>query len=163
MPSVRELSALYENVMLSPRRGPSVCGTCFNFTDGYTRCYACDHGRLVLDAMAPISYSVAREQLHHALASYKRLDGDVARRLGASLAAILWRFLSEHERCLAHAAGTAGFELAIRSPGSSASSPHRPATGTSGCSAAPTPPSSRACSARRSSWSPHRSRAAPCC
>jgi hypothetical protein len=116
MPSVRELSALYENVMLGPRRGPSVCSTCFNFTDGYTRCYACDHGRLVLDAVAPISYSVAREQLHHALASYKRLDGDVARRLGASLAAILWRFLSEHERCLAHAARTDGFELVTTVP-----------------------------------------------
>ena len=89
MPSVRELSALYENVMLGPRRGSDVCRTCFNFTNGYERCYACDHGRLVLDAIAPISYSVAREQLHHALASYKRLDGDVARRLGASLAAIL--------------------------------------------------------------------------
>jgi hypothetical protein len=111
MPSVRELSALYENVMLGPRRGPGVCTTCFNFTDGYSRCYACDHGRLVLDAVAPISYSVAREQLHHALASYKRLDGDVARRLGASLAAILWRFLAEHEQCLAHAAGTDRFEL----------------------------------------------------
>ena len=52
MPSVRELTELYANVMLGPRRGPSVCGTCFNFTDGYTRCYACDHGRLVLDAVA---------------------------------------------------------------------------------------------------------------
>jgi hypothetical protein len=72
MPSVRELSALYENVMLGPRRGPDVCATCFNFTAGYVRCYACAHGRPVLDAMAPISYSVAREHLHHALASYKR-------------------------------------------------------------------------------------------
>jgi predicted phosphoribosyltransferase len=116
MPSVRELSALYENVMLGPRRGPDVCGTCFNFTDGYERCYACDHGRLVLDAVAPISYSVAREQLHHALASYKRLHGDVARRLGASLAAILWRFLAEHERCVAGAAGTDGFELVATVP-----------------------------------------------
>jgi hypothetical protein len=116
MPSVRELTALYENVMLGPRRGSSVCGTCFNFTDGYARCYACDHGRLVLDGVAPISYSVAREQLHHALASYKRLDGDVARRLSASLAAILWRFLSEHERCLAHAARTDGFELVTTVP-----------------------------------------------
>ena len=111
MPSVRELSALYENVMLGPRCGPGVCTTCFNFTDGYTRCYACDHGRPVLDAVAPISYSVAREQLHHALASYKRLDGEVARRLGASLAAILWRFLADHEACLAHAAGTDRFEI----------------------------------------------------
>ncbi|HTP18961.1 MAG TPA: hypothetical protein VMJ65_05115 [Solirubrobacteraceae bacterium] len=116
MPSVRELSALYENVMLGPRRGSSVCGTCFNFTDGYARCFACDHGRLVLDAVAPISYSVAREQLHHALASYKRLDGDVARRLGASLAAILWRFIAEHERCLARAAGTDQFELVTTVP-----------------------------------------------
>ncbi|MBV8219027.1 MAG: phosphoribosyltransferase [Solirubrobacterales bacterium] len=116
MPSVRELSALYENVMLGPRRGPSVCVTCFNFTDGYERCYACDHGGSVLDAVVPISYSVAREQLHHALASYKRLDGDVARRLGASLAAILWRFLAEHERCLASAARTDGFDLVTTVP-----------------------------------------------
>ena len=116
MPSVRELSALYENVMLGPRPGPSVCVTCFNFTDGYSRCYACDHGRSVLDAVAPISYSVAREQLHHALASYKRLDGDVARRLAASLAAILWRFLAEHEQCVARAAGTDQFDLVTTVP-----------------------------------------------
>jgi predicted amidophosphoribosyltransferase len=116
MPSVRELSALYENVMLGPRRGPSVCSTCFNFTDGYSRCYACGHGELHLDAIAPISYSVAREQLHHALASYKRLDGEVARRLGASLAAVLWRFLSEHEQCVARAAGTDRFELVTTVP-----------------------------------------------
>ena len=116
MPSVRELSALYENVMLSPRRGPDVCATCFNFTAGYARCYACAHGRSVLDAMAPISYSVAREQLHHALASYKRLDGDVARRLRAILAAILWRFLAEHEHCLASKAGTDRFDLVTTVP-----------------------------------------------
>lgn len=116
MPSVRELSALYENVMLGPRRGPDVCSTCFNFTAGYTRCYACAHGSPVLDAVAPISYSVAREQLHHALASYKRLDGDVARRLGAILAAILWRFLAEHEHCVARAAGADRFELVTTVP-----------------------------------------------
>ncbi len=106
MPTVRELSALYENVLLGPRRGPDVCGTCFNFTAGYSpllRLRA--RPRACSTRWRPISYSVAREQLHHALASYKRLDGDVARRLGAILAAILWRFLAEHETCLAHAAG----------------------------------------------------------
>jgi hypothetical protein len=119
VPSVRELSALYENVMLGPRRGPDVCGTCFNFTAGYARCYACTHGGLVLDAVAPISYSVAREQLHHALASYKRLQGDVARRLGAILAAILWRFLAEHEPCVARAAGASGwFDIVTTVPSS---------------------------------------------
>jgi hypothetical protein len=116
VPTVRELSESYENVMLSPRRGPDVCATCFNFTAGYDRCYACAHGRPVLDAVVPISYSVAREQLHHTLACYKRLDGDVARRLGAALAAILWRFLTEHERCLARGAGTTGFDLATTVP-----------------------------------------------
>jgi predicted amidophosphoribosyltransferase len=118
MPSVRELSAPYENVMLGPRRGPDVCATCFNFTAGYARCYACAHGQDVLDAMAPISYSVAREQLHHTLASYKRLDGDVARRLAATVAAILWRFLVEHEKCLAHAAGADRFDLVTTVPSS---------------------------------------------
>ena len=111
MPSVGELSALYENVLLGPRRGPNVCRTCFNFTAGFDRCYACAYGQAALDAMAPISYSVAREQLHHALASYKRLDGEVARTLGAILAAILWRFLADHEQCIAHAAGTDRFNV----------------------------------------------------
>lgn len=116
MPTVGELSALYENVLLGPRRGPDVCGTCFNFTAGYDRCWACAHGQPSLDAVAPISYSVAREQLHHALASYKRLSGDVARRLQAILASILWRFLQEHEACVANAANTAGFDLVTTVP-----------------------------------------------
>lgn len=116
MPSVRELSALYENVMLGPRAGPDVCATCFNFTAGYARCYACAHSQSVLDVVVPISYSVGREQLHHALASYKRLEGDVARRLQAILAAILWRFLAHHEACVAKAAGATGFDLVTTVP-----------------------------------------------
>lgn len=124
MPSVHELSALYENVMLGPRAGPDVCATCFNFTAGYTRCYACAHSQSVLDAVVPISYSVGREQLHHALASYKRLDGDVARRLQAILAAILWRFLMNHEACVAKAAGAPRFELVTTVPSSERTRDH---------------------------------------
>jgi hypothetical protein len=118
MPTVGELSSLYENVLLGPRRGPDVCRTCFNFTPGYELCYACAYGCQSLDAVVAISYSIAREQLHHALASYKRLDGDVARRLGAILAAILWRFLAEHEACLARTAQaqTARFDLTTTVP-----------------------------------------------
>jgi predicted amidophosphoribosyltransferase len=127
MPSVKELSAPYENVMLGPRRGPDVCPTCFNFTAGYDQCYACAYGRPVLDAVAPISYSVAGEQLHHALASYKRLDGEVARRLTAILAAILWRFLAQHEPCVARAAGTERFDLVTTVPsGNRARDEHHP-------------------------------------
>ena len=116
MPTVRDLSALYENFMLAPRHGVGVCRRCFNLTDGYDRCYACTRHPEVLDAMLPISYSVAHEQLHHALASYKRLTGDVARRLALQLAAVLWRFLELHEACVARAAGSDAFEVVTTVP-----------------------------------------------
>ena len=116
MPTVRELSELYDNFMLGPRPGVGVCRECFNLTDGYERCYACTRHPSVLDAMVPISYSIAHEQLHHALASYKRLNGEVARRLGLQLGAVLWRFLGLHERCVARAVGQADFELVATVP-----------------------------------------------
>jgi predicted amidophosphoribosyltransferase len=116
MATVRELSALYENFMLSPRPGAGVCRQCFNLTDGYELCYACTQQPTMLDAMLPVSYSVAHEQLHHALASYKRLTGELARRLALQLAAVLWRFLGLHERCVARAAGLRAFELVVTVP-----------------------------------------------
>jgi hypothetical protein len=114
--SVGELSAPYANFMFSPRHGPGVCARCFNLIDGYDLCYACAQHEAVLDAMAPISYSVGNEQLHHALASYKRLTGDAATRLGVQLAAVLWRYLYVHERCIARAAGTEGFAMVTTVP-----------------------------------------------
>jgi predicted amidophosphoribosyltransferase len=119
MPTVGELTAVYTNFMLGPRRGPNVCESCFNFTRGFTRCYACahtDNGNGGLATVAPISYSVAHEQLHHALARYKRLTGEVARRLSVELAAVLWRFLAEHERCVATRTGVDAFELVTTVP-----------------------------------------------
>jgi hypothetical protein len=119
MPSVAELTALYENFLVMPRPGASVCEVCFNLTDGYSRCYACAHGQQVLDAVVPISYSVGGEQLHHALACYKRLGGDVARRLTGELAAVLWRFLSGHEHCVAsRLSGVQQFALVADVPSS---------------------------------------------
>ncbi len=116
MPTVRELSAPYENYMLGPRRGPDVCRVCFTFTEGYDRCYVCAHTEQWADVIAPISYSIAREQLHHELASYKRLTGDVARRLCAQLAAVLWRYLDIHEPCIAAAAKTNEFPIVTTVP-----------------------------------------------
>lgn len=116
MPSVAELSGPYENFMLGPRRGPDVCVVCFNFTRGYERCYACSRNEDWLAAVAPISYSVGLEQLHRALMGYKRLSGEVARRLTVELAAVLWRYLAAHERCVARAAGTTAFELVTTVP-----------------------------------------------
>jgi hypothetical protein len=116
MPTVAELTALYANFMLGPRNGPDVCDICFNFTDGYARCYACTQGELWLDAIGPISYSVGREQLHHALRGYKRFPGEAGRRFRVELAAVLWRHLALHERCLARAAGTDGFPVVTTVP-----------------------------------------------
>ncbi len=116
MPSVTELTALYGNFMLAPRTGPNVCRICLNFTAGFTICYGCAHEEQWLDAVCPISYSVAREQLHHALRGYKRLSGEVARRFTVELAAVLWRFLAIHERCVAAAAGVSGFDLVTTVP-----------------------------------------------
>jgi predicted amidophosphoribosyltransferase len=118
MPTVAELTTLYGNFMLSPRPGPDICRTCFNLTDGHDRCYACAHVESWLDAIAPISYSVAHEQLHHALAGYKRPPSVVADRFAIELAAVLWRHLDRHEACLAQAAGTMAFELVTAVPSS---------------------------------------------
>lgn len=112
MPTVRELSEPYANFMLTPQAGPGICRLCFNLTDGYHHCYACTRNDRALDQLAPISYSVAHEQLHHSLASYKRLSGGVVgRRLTLQLAAVLWRFLEQHETCLVRGLGIDGFPI----------------------------------------------------
>lgn len=118
MATVAELTAPYGNVMLAPRAGPDVCVSCFNFTRGYERCYACAHTPSYVDAILPVSYSVGSEQLHYALRAYKRLDAEIAQRLRLELAAVLWRFLARHESCLARAAGAPGFELVTTVPSS---------------------------------------------
>lgn len=119
MPTVAELTELYGNFMLGPRPGPGVCEVCFTFTEGHDRCFVCGRENSSLDAVAPISYSVAGGQLHHALAGYKRLQGEVARRLQVEVAAVLWRFLAGHEACLARGAATTRFDLVSTVPSSS--------------------------------------------
>ena len=116
MPTVAELTAPYGNVLLAPQPGPGVCETCFNLTDGYERCYACAHGGRWLDAVVPISYSVGGEQLHHALVAYKRTLEPVATRFTVQLAAVLWRFLSAHERCISRTLGVPAFPVVTTVP-----------------------------------------------
>lgn len=116
MAAVSDLSDPYANFMVGPRPGAGVCTACFNFTRGYERCYSCARGELRLATVVPISYSIGGEQLHRALMGYKRLDGEVARRLMVGLAAVLWRFLAAHERCVAAAAGVDAFELVTTVP-----------------------------------------------
>ena len=116
MATVVDLSASYGNFMLAPRPGTGVCATCFNFTDGYERCYACEHGGNSIDVVAPVSYSIAGEQLHHALAAYKRSHAPWTQALVAQLAAVLWRHLAGHEACLARRGGVDHFPLITAVP-----------------------------------------------
>jgi hypothetical protein len=117
VPTVRELTSLYQELLLPPRHGTGVCDICLTFTDGYAQCYVCATRQPWLDAVAPISYSVAHEQLHHALARYKRLGGETGRRLTVELAAVLWRYLEAHEVCTARAAGCpSGFSIVTSVP-----------------------------------------------
>jgi hypothetical protein len=116
MPAVAALTEPYGNFMLGPVRGPGVCDVCFTFTDGRSRCQACGRTPQALDVLAPISYSVAAGQLHHVLSAYKRSDGPAGRLLSTQLAAVLWRFLSGHEGCVARAAGVASFDLVATVP-----------------------------------------------
>ena len=74
------------------------------------------HGGHWLDAVVQISYSVAGEQLHHALLSYKRAWQPAATELGLQLAAVLWRFLVQHEPCIARALGVAAIPLVTTVP-----------------------------------------------
>jgi hypothetical protein len=99
MATVAELSGPYANFMLNPLPpgAPDVCGICMTFTEGRGTCYPCGWEARFADVVLPISYSVHFGQLHTALAQYKRTPGAVGRRLQMELAAVLWRFLRQHE------------------------------------------------------------------
>ncbi len=116
MATVAELSDPYANFMYGPRAGSGVCAVCFNFTRSFEHCYRCARDEPLLSAVLPISYSVGGEQLHHALLGYKRLHGELARRMTLGLAAVLWRFLEVHERCVAAASGVRAFDLVTTVP-----------------------------------------------
>jgi hypothetical protein len=120
MATVAELSGPYANFMLNPLppETPDVCSVCLTFTEGPDTCYPCGWEPRFADAALPISYSVHFGQLHTALAQYKRTSGRVGRRLQMELAAVLWRFLREHEGCLARSAGAPAFDLVTTVPSS---------------------------------------------
>ena len=116
MHDLRQLGERATAHLISPRRGPGVCGDCLNLTRGYDRCYACAAGSQQLAAVLPVSYSVAGEHLHSTLAAYKRAADPSVEAATAELAGILWRFLEAHEPCVAAAAGVGAFELVTTVP-----------------------------------------------
>jgi predicted amidophosphoribosyltransferase len=123
MATVRELSEPYSAFMRNPLPpgAPGVCEVCLRFTDGsFPTCYPCGHRPRHADAVLPISYTGYDGQLYHALAQYKRQRNQtVARQLRLQLAAVLWRFLGEHECCIGEAAGAGpSFDIVTTVPSS---------------------------------------------
>jgi predicted amidophosphoribosyltransferase len=111
--SVDEVSAPYANFMLNPApAGAGICSTCWRFSNpDFSTCYECGHQPAAASAVVPITYSIEREQMHHSLRNYK--DGATTRirdRFTVELAAVAWRFLRDHEPCMATAAGAPSFQ-----------------------------------------------------
>src|SRR4051794_25027274 len=100
--------------------GVGVCPLCRTFVaSGYTYCYACNFQPNHLDALVPITYSVAGEAVHHALRFYKDGVRQVRAYTAPRLAGVLWRFAQLHEPCVARSAGVDGFDLVTTVPSSS--------------------------------------------
>ena len=120
MPTVVELSDPYANFLLTPGapEAGGVCSVCLTLIEGdYPRCYPCQHHARGADGVLPISYSIHRGQLHAALRGYKS-DWASAARFKLELAAVLWRFLEQHEGCLARRVGVEGFGVVTTVPSS---------------------------------------------
>lgn len=118
---VDEASEAYERAMRNIAAvGPGICRICRTFIDpGYGTCYPCGFEPDNLAAVVPITYSENLGQVHTALRNYKDGESKAIRRHAAvRLAAILWRFLREHEACVAGAANVDEFDLVTIIPSS---------------------------------------------
>jgi predicted amidophosphoribosyltransferase len=96
-----------------PPAGPGVCDTCHGAPrPGYGRCWSCDTTRanvshpLALVVPVSLTRTDSEAQLHNVLRDYKHSpDPAVRDRHQLHVAALLWRFLGHHRRCVEEAAG----------------------------------------------------------
>ena len=125
MASVFELSEPYRNHLVAVLpAGRGVCVTCWRAVDpGYRFCYPCQvahdgyRGRLA-EVVVPVALAVKRQQLAHELWHYKYdPDQRVRQTLEIRLAAVLWRFLRQHEPHVAAAVGVPRFDVVTTVPG----------------------------------------------
>src|SRR3712207_789698 len=101
--------------------GEGICHVCHTFVSAqYSTCRRCGFDPQYLDTVVPITYSEHLSQMHTVLRGFK--DGTALDRqfMQPRVAAILWKFLDRHEPCVAHAAGSGGFEVVATVPSSSA-------------------------------------------
>ncbi|MEZ0115435.1 hypothetical protein ABH920_009474 [Catenulispora sp. EB89] len=112
MLAVREVSEQYSHdVLIRPgSSAPGVCPVCRTWVYGNSPCSPCRRNQRLLgagtaDLVTPISLSVKGRQLARELRQYKHPHlRDSAEAVATRLACVCWRFLAEHESCLADAA-----------------------------------------------------------
>ncbi len=113
------LSRPYERVLCAPPRVGAVCGLCKSFAGAQDEgiCPSCRRLPDNLDAVLPLSLSCGGGPVHRELRAYKDDRSEVVRdHCTLGLAAVLARFLADHEVCLTYAAGSAGFGLVTTVP-----------------------------------------------
>jgi hypothetical protein len=123
--TVFEFSEPYRNHLipvLPPGRG--VCDVCWTAVGpDFRLCFQCNAARSefrrrLADVVVPIALAVKREQLAHELWHYKYdVDANVRGRPSTRLAAVLWRFLGEHEEHVAEAVDVPEFDIVTTVPG----------------------------------------------
>ena len=112
--NIGEVAAPYENFLVPmPAPAADVCPICHSSVfGGYPRCYPCKEagetfGAGHADAVASVALAVNGAQLARNLYLYKdlRVQWAVRQPIIWGLAAVLYKWLSLHEPCLARAAG----------------------------------------------------------
>ena len=122
--AVIEASETYASAMrnIAPP-GPGGCAVCWTFVSSdYGTCISCGRQPRQLDSVVPITYSVAFGQMHTALRGYKDDPPESRQYPARRLLAILWRFLEEHEACVARASNVSAFDVVTLVPSSTTSS-----------------------------------------
>lgn len=114
----------------NPAVGLGVCPHCFAFHDpNYPQCYGCRRGAeaQAIDVFVPISYALTGGQFYHALFNYKnaQLGEDAQRPLWANLTSVFWRFIAQHEHCVAQTVGVDAFDLVCVVPSKNPAAPAR--------------------------------------
>lgn len=127
--TVDEVAAPYANFLVRvPRVAHDVCEVCHSFVDpAYARCWPCNEavkvlGRGTADVVSFVSMAPTGEQMARELFTYKHGDvgENVRRRRQVGLAAVLWKWLASHERCMASETGVdSGFDVITTIPSTS--------------------------------------------
>lgn len=119
--TVDDVAAPYANYLV--RVAADVCDVCHSLVDlQYVRCYQCNEATKYLlhtaDVVSFVSLAPNTTQMATELYTYKRMDihENIRRFRQVGLAAVLWKWLALHEKCMARYVGATQFDLVTTVP-----------------------------------------------